>query len=148
MKQILFLVFTFWSSVAFCQQHNESIVDGIKLLGKAPQKTRDDLYRKGYQLLEQSKRVDEYLFPNTDPLQKFTVVYKNQKVDVVSWTENLQFITVVANEIKNLGFESSPFERGADIFSFKNEQRKLLITLILHKEENVFYVTIGKPNSK
>jgi len=130
--------------VCYAQERNQTITEGIKLLGQTQDKTRSFLQIKGFKLIQKNERVEDYLKVTSNAICKFTTVYKNRKSTVISWSENLQSLTATIGDLRLSGFEALPFNRLVTMYSFKSTLIGVLITLIVKESENQYYITISR----
>ncbi|WP_324757776.1 hypothetical protein [Sphingobacterium thalpophilum] len=156
MRILTFLLVYFSSTLFAFSQINYQIKDAIGLLISNPP------------FIESLMQYDNYEYEGTEmnrfhtfrkshnPSQKFTYTFKNDRINVINWEENLSQdnYNSIIKELTFLGFSKFGNSLSSDVFntsmaSFENLRMNCVVSIIQKQNENLISLTIGrKDNNK
>jgi len=113
------------------QDRQQTVEQGISLLGDGKSVFQSYLTANGFHFDNQSGDIASYAKKNNNGIYRLGFTEKDQKITVVSWTENAIFLKDCLSELKRSGFSYESRETGdAKLYSCKNAARNILATLI------------------
>jgi len=130
------------------QEINQSIKTGISLLNQ-PKGTIDNyLTKAGYSSYRIFNNIYDFRKETTVGIFEFTISYRNNRSNVISWSEHAVVIPSFTRELQELGFESVSSNTNTSIFGFKNDNKQLLASVIVRTQQNDFVISLSPiPNA-
>lgn len=119
----------------------QTIGDAISLIGLPFNKMSDYLANKGYSFISSQNGVHTYRREFQFGTFEYNVNYKNDKVSVVMWSENIYYVRNILDELEYNGLVQQNTEKFIDFKGLRTA-----FTTLKNTKRNLASVIISKPN--